>query len=75
MPLPAQTTTKSRFTLDYTFHAAHQLADAVLANQRALNFRVTYGPKVHGARALQRLLASLPHICDQATGAGSMGAG
>ena len=34
------------------FHAAHQIADAVLANQSALNFRVAYGPKVHGAQAL-----------------------
>ena len=34
------------------FHAAHQLADAVLANQSAIHFRATYGPKVHSAAAL-----------------------
>jgi acyl carrier protein/SAM-dependent methyltransferase len=38
--------------LGSVFHAAHQLADAVLANQSSLNFRATYGPKVHGAQAL-----------------------
>ena len=34
------------------FHTAHQLADAAIANQSVLNFRATYGPKVHGAAAL-----------------------
>ena len=34
------------------FHAAHQLSDATLTSQHALNFRAAYGPKVHGAVAL-----------------------
>merc|ERR1711965_279044 len=34
------------------FHAAHQLADALLVNQHALNLRATYAPKAHGACAL-----------------------
>ena len=34
------------------FHAAHRLADATLANQTALHFCLTYGPKVHGAGSL-----------------------
>ena len=34
------------------FHAAHQLADATIPNQQALNFRSAYGPKVFGASAL-----------------------
>ena len=34
------------------FHAAHALADATIANQHVLNFRVSYAPKVHGAAAL-----------------------
>ena len=38
--------------MDGIFHAAHQLADAVIANQIVLNFRATYGPKVSGAAAL-----------------------
>jgi acyl transferase domain-containing protein/NADPH:quinone reductase-like Zn-dependent oxidoreductase/acyl carrier protein len=38
--------------LGSVFHTAHQLADAMLANQSALNFRFAYGPKVHGAQAL-----------------------
>ena len=39
------------------FHAAHALADAMLANQTALHFRSTYGPKVHGAQALHAACA------------------
>ena len=35
--------------LEGVLHAAHQLADGALANQNALSFRATYGPKVHGA--------------------------
>ena len=41
-----------RLHLGGIFHAAHQLADALLAKQMALNFRATYGPKVHGATSL-----------------------
>ena len=37
--------------LSGVFHAAHQLADGTIANQAVLNFRTTYGPKVHGATA------------------------
>ena len=35
------------------FHAAHQLADGTIVNQAVLNFRTTYGPKVHGATAVR----------------------
>ena len=42
------------------FHAAHALADAVIANQHALNFRITYGPKVHGAVALHAAFCHSP---------------
>ena len=45
------------------FHAAHQLADAVIANQNALNFRATYGPKVHGASALHTTAWCAPLLC------------
>ncbi|MDC0525691.1 KR domain-containing protein [bacterium] len=45
------------------FHAAHMLADAVVANQNALNFRVTYGPKVHGASALHATSWCTPLVC------------
>ena len=37
------------------FHAAHQLADGILSNQRASNFCKAYGPKVHGASAIHML--------------------
>ena len=42
------------------FHAAHALADAYLANQHALNFRTTYGPKVHGGAALHATTSCTP---------------
>jgi SAM-dependent methyltransferase len=42
------------------FHAAHALADATLANQQALNFRATYGPKVHAGAALLLLWRTSP---------------
>ena len=42
------------------FHAAHALADGLLANQHALNFRTTYGPKIHGATALHAALWYAP---------------
>ena len=42
------------------FHAAHALADATLANQHALNFRTTYGPKVHGAATLHATSCHAP---------------
>ena len=42
----------SKIYVDGAFHAAHQLADATLANLKALNFQSAYGPKVHGAIAL-----------------------
>ena len=38
--------------LSGVYHTAHALADNVLANQQALHFRTTYGPKVQGTRAL-----------------------
>ena len=42
------------------FHAAHALADAVITNQHALNFCVTYGPKAHGAAALHAVFSRTP---------------
>ena len=46
--------------LSGVFHAAHQLADAVLANQSAIQFRATYGPKVHSAAALHAASWHMP---------------
>ena len=43
--------------------AAHQLADALFANQRALSFRATYGPKVHGGSALNAACWYAPLRC------------
>ena len=42
------------------FHAAHMLADAILANQTVYNFRATYSPKVHGSLALHAALWDTP---------------
>ena len=42
------------------FHAAHQLADATLANQAVFNFRATYGPKVQGAATLHATTSCSP---------------
>jgi hypothetical protein len=51
----------NRLHVRSVFHAAHQLADAALANQDVLNFRATYGPKVHGGSALHAICA-LEHL-------------
>ena len=45
------------------FHAAHQLADALLANQTIRRFRSAYGPKVHGACALHAATAGEAPRC------------
>jgi SAM-dependent methyltransferase len=42
------------------FHAAHALVDATLANQNALNFRTSFGPKVHGAEAAHAAVQGAP---------------
>ena len=42
------------------FHAAHQLADALLASQLADHFRSAYAPKVHGASALHAATGCAP---------------
>ena len=56
-------------------HAAHQLADAIVANQQALNFRAAYGAKVQGATALQATSwrAPLQHFNVCSSIAGLMG--
>ena len=41
-------------------HAAGVLSDALLARQTAATLARVYGPKAHGAWALQRCTAALP---------------
>ena len=42
------------------WHAAGVLSDALLARQTAATLARVYGPKAHGAWALQRCTAALP---------------
>ena len=66
---------RERLCISGVFHAAHQLADATLANQHVRSFRATYGPKVHGARALHATLSrsALHHFNLYSSVAGLMG--
>ena len=53
----------------------NQLADATISNQKALNFRTAYGPKVHGARSLHTVSATaqLNYFNVYSSAAGLMG--
>ena len=46
--------------LHSVYHAAHQLVDAALTNQNALNFRAAYSPKVHGTVVLNAASGHAP---------------
>ena len=61
--------------LDGVFNTAHALAEAALANQHVLNFRSTYGPKVHSATAMHNtfMCASLRIFNLFSSSAGLMG--